>query len=69
MVLCIQLVVNKHVWKEFLEAVKENSWQEAQLEKRHGGVKAHVCFGMQAAQNGYNTVYMEMEGVGWQEIN
>ena len=42
---------------------KEYSCQKSQLEKRRGGVKAHVCFGMQAAQNGYHTVYMEMEGV------
>jgi hypothetical protein len=42
---------------------KEYTYQKAQLEKRRGGVKAHVCFGMRAAQDGYNTVYVEMEGV------
>lgn len=28
----------------FAGSRNENFWQRAQFEKRHGGVKAHMCF-------------------------
>lgn len=64
MVLCIQLVVNKHVWKEFLEAERKIAGRRHSLKKGMEVLKHTCALGMQAAQNGYNTVYMEMEGMG-----
>lgn len=54
---------------------KENSWQRAQLERRNGGVKAHVCFRDASStewlqhsvygDGGWGVAGNKAENVGW----
>lgn len=58
----------RNFWKQKGKLQKEK--QKSQLEKRHGGVKAHVCFGdASSSERLQHSVYGDGGYGGWQEIN
>lgn len=69
MVLCIQLVVNKHVWKEFLEVERKIPGRRHSL-KKGMEVSKHMCaLGCKQLRMATTQCIWRWRVWGWQEIN